>query len=82
MSLSEAFEALGNPKIHFPQCKTCRWYLDLDPADKQFFDRKIEDPHTNMSRLIKACKEHSGLNIAPSSLRNHIESHHSIVKDA
>lgn len=76
MSLSEAFESLSGPP---EQCKTCKWYAELDPGDQTFFDRKVTDPKLNQSTLRKAC-ELNGLVVAPSSFRNHLQHHDRVAR--
>ena len=76
MSLSDVYSDLDNAQIPFPNCKTCHWYLGLDYADRVFFDGKAADPNVNIRKLGRACEAHSGLKVAPSSLRNHVREHH------
>ena len=76
MSLSEAFASVEIPGAGAGNCKTCRWYATLEPEDKAFFDNKVADPEVNMSTLRKACQLHGGLEVVPSSFRNHVKEHH------
>ena len=75
MSLSDAYDSLEETDALYPQCKTCRWYSGSPPGDRAFFDDKIDNPKNNMRRLLRACKE-TGLDVSPSSFRNHLQEHH------
>lgn len=83
MSLSDVYADLDDSATPFPTCKTCQWYVALDPGDKAFFDNKVANPDANMRKLLRACKAHSpDLVVSDSSFRNHVREHHQIVKEA
>lgn len=69
MSLEDLFNKIPVPA---PQCGTCRWYKDLDPADKNFFDNKCEE---NKAKLWQACRA-NGLEISYTSFRDHFNNGH------
>lgn len=79
MPLSQAYADINKQFESFPACKTCRWYEQLTPEDKRFFDGVADDPNINYLRLLKACKV-DGLDVVPSSFRNHINEHHARVR--
>lgn len=80
MSLSDVYADLDDSATPFPTCKTCQWYVALDPDDKTFFDNKANNPEVNMRKLLRACKAHSpDLVVSDSSFRNHVRDHHAML---
>lgn len=73
MSLAEDYQMVGTEPRKL-KCKTCRWYLELSPADRAFFDKRVAEDAT-LGRLYKACRQ-GGLTVVDSGFRTHVRHHH------
>jgi len=65
---------LAEYKSYRTQCKTCTWYEELNPEDKEAFDSWLSDKRS-VSGLFKLCQE-EGLTATRSPFRDHVNNHH------